>query len=105
MKQINKLGSMQSLLKFLPGMPKISDEQQELLDKEMKNFEVIINSMTKEERANPDILKNSRKVRIAKGSGKTNADINRVLKKYEQMKMMMKQMKNKKGMFPPNFKF
>ncbi len=105
MKQIQKLGSMKSLLKFIPGMPKISDEQQDQLDKEMKNFEVIINSMTYEERLHPEILKNSRKVRIAKGSGKTNADINRVLKKYEQMKMMMKQMKGKKGgMFPPNFK-
>lgn len=106
MKQIQKMGSMKGLLKLIPGMPSISDEQQELLNKEMRNFEAIINSMTPEERENPSILKNSRKVRIAKGSGKTNADINRVLKKYDQMQMMMKQMKGKKGgMLPPGFKF
>ena len=106
MKQIQKMGSMKGLLKLIPGMPSISDEQQELLNKEMRNFEAIINSMTPEERENPSILKNSRKVRIAKGSGKTNADINRVLKKYDQMQMMMKQMKGKKGgMLPPEFKF
>ena len=70
----------------------------------MNNFEIIINSMTPFERENPEILKNSRKIRIAKGSGKTTADVNRVLKKYEQSKMMMKQMKNKKGgMLPPGF--
>ena len=97
MKQIKKLGSMQGLLKLIPGMPKITDEQQELMEKEMKNFEVICQSMTPEERANPAILKNSRKVRIAKGCGKTNADINKLLKKYEQMNMMAKQLKNNKG--------
>lgn len=105
MRQIQKLGSMKGLLKLIPGMPKITDEQQDLMEKEMKNFEAIINSMTLEERQNPSILKNSRKVRIAKGSGKTNADINRVIKKYEQMQQMMKQMKGKKGMLPPGMKF
>lgn len=105
MKQVQKLGSMKGLLKLIPGMPKISDEQQELMEKEMKNFEVIINSMTLEERCDPSILKNSRKVRIAKGCGKTNADVNKVIKKYEQMQTMMKQMKGKKGMLPPGFKF
>ena len=103
MKQIQKLGSMSAILKMIPGMPKITPEQQEMAEREMKNFEVIINSMTKEERRNPDILKNSRKVRIAKGSGKTAHDINMVLKKYEQMKETMKQMKGfkKGGKFPP----
>lgn len=107
MKQVQKLGSMKGLLRLIPGAPKISDEQQETINKQMKDFEVIINSMTKEERINPLILKNSRKVRIAKGSGKTNADINRVIKYYEKMKEMMKEMKGKKGgnFFPPNMKF
>ncbi len=99
MKQVKKLGSMQGLLKLIPGMPKITDEQEELLNKEMKNFEVICQSMTQEERNDPSILKNSRKVRIAKGCGKTNADINRMLKKYEQTKEMAKKLKNNKGMF------
>ncbi len=105
MKKVQKLGSLGGLLKLIPGMPKISDEQKLAAEKEMKNLEAIVNSMTKEERAHPEILKNSRKVRIAKGSGKTNADINRVLKKFEQSKEMMKQMKlyQKSGRLPPNF--
>lgn len=104
MKQIQKLGSLGGLLKLIPGMPKISSEDQERAAKEMKLFEVILNSMTLEERRYPDLLKNSRKVRIARGSGTTNADINRVLKKYEQMKEMMKMMKGQKdkgGKIPP----
>lgn len=105
MKKVQKIGSLGGLLKLIPGMPKISDEQKAAAEKEMKNLEAIVNSMTKEERAHPDILKNSHKVRIAKGSGKTNADINRILKKYEQTKDMMKTMKQyqKSGRIPPSF--
>ncbi|MCQ2792456.1 MAG: signal recognition particle protein [Bacilli bacterium] len=94
MKQVKRLGSLSGILKLIPGMPKITDEQKEKAEQEMKNFEVIINSMTKEEREHPEILKNSRKIRIAKGSGKTSYDINRVLKKYEQMKEVTKRMKD-----------
>ena len=96
MKQVKRLGSISSILKMIPGLPKISDEQKEKAEQEMKNFEIIINSMTKEERMHPEILKNSRKLRIAKGSGKTSYDINRVLKKYEQMKEVTKRMKDYK---------
>lgn len=103
MKKVQKMGSLGGLLKLIPGMPTLTDEQKAYAEKEMKNLEAIVNSMTPEERAHPEILKNSRKVRIAKGSGKTNADINRVLKKYEQTKDMMKQMKQyqKTGRMPP----
>lgn len=103
MKQIKKLGSLGGLLKLIPGMPKITSEQTEMAEKEMKNIEVLINSMTYEERKNPDILKYSRKIRIANGSGKTVAELNRVLKKYDQMKMAMKQMESyrKSGKLPP----
>ncbi|MCI6789104.1 MAG: signal recognition particle protein [Mollicutes bacterium] len=106
MKQIKKLGSLGGLLKLIPGMPKISKEQQEMAEKEMQNFEIILNSMTYEEKIHPEIIKNSRKVRIAKGCGKTAADINKVLKKYEQSKEMMKQMNRykKSGGLPPNFR-
>jgi signal recognition particle subunit SRP54 len=87
-------------------MPKVSPEQLEKAERDMKEFEVIINSMTYEERMHPEILKNSRKTRIARGSGKTNADINRVLKRYENAKEMMKQMKSRSkkggGGFNPN---
>lgn len=103
MRQIKKMGSLGGLLKLIPGMPKISQEDQTRAEKEMKITEVIIQSMTPEERHHPEILKNSRKVRIARGSGLTSADINRVLKKYEQMKVMMQQMKQyqKGGKRPP----
>ena len=103
MKQVQKLGSLGGLLKLIPGMPKISPEQQAQAEKEMRNFEVIINSMTPEERHNPDIFQYSRKIRVAQGSGKQVSDVNRVLKKYEQMKEMMKKMEQykKSGKMPP----
>lgn len=103
MKQVNKLGSLKGILKLIPGMPKISEEDQLRAEKEMKKVEVIIQSMTPEERHHPEILKNSRKVRIARGCGMTNADINRMLKKFEQMQQMMQQMKQYKkgGKLPP----
>lgn len=103
MRQVNKLGSLKGILKLIPGLPKISEEDQARAEKEMKKVEVIIQSMTPEERHHPEILKNSRKVRIARGCGMTNADINRMLKKFEQMQQMMQQMKQYKkgGKLPP----
>ena len=103
MKQINKLGSLGGILKLIPGMPKISPEQQEAAEREMRNFEIIINSMTKEERKHPELFKYSRKQRVALGSGHTMQDVNKVLKKYEQMKDMMKKMETykKTGRMPP----
>lgn len=105
MKQVQKLGSFGGLLKLIPGMPKISNEQLATAEKQMKDFETIINSMTPYERDHPEVLKNNRKIRIAKGSGRTTADVNRVLKKYEQSKLMIKQMKGMRngGKFPPGF--
>ena len=107
MKRIQKLGSLGGLMRLIPGMPKISEEQKEAGEKEMKNFEAIINSMTPYEREHPEVLKNSRKVRIAKGCGKTNADINRLLKRYEAMLDMMKKMQQykKTGRMPPGMGF
>ena len=103
MKKVQKMGSLGGLMKLIPGMPKITPEQQALAEKEMKNFEIIINSMTPYERANPAVFKYSRKQRVANGCGKTIADVNKVLKKYEHMKEMMKQMESyrKSGRMPP----
>ena len=103
MKMVQKMGSLRGLAKLIPGMPSLTDEQQEKAEQEMKSFEAIINSMTPYERKHPETLKFSEKNRIAKGSGKTNADINRVIKKWEQSKEMMKQMKQyqKSGKVPP----
>lgn len=107
MKRIRRMGSLGGLMKLIPGMPSISEEQQEAGEREMKNFESIVNSMTPYERAHPEVLKNSRKVRIAKGCGKTNADINRLLKRYEAMLDMMKKMQQykKTGRMPPGMNF
>ena len=103
MKQVQKIGSIGFIAKMIPGMPKLTDEQKERAEKEMKVFEAIINSMTPYERRHPEILRFSHKNRIAKGSGLTNADINRVIRKFEQSKEMMKQMKQyqKSGKMPP----
>ena len=104
MKQVQKLGSLGGLLKMLPGAPKVAPEQLAAAEKEMKNFEIIINSMTFEERQNPEILQYSRKIRIANGSGKQVSDVNRVIKKYDAMKETMKKMEQykKSGRMPPN---
>lgn len=88
LQNIKKLGSLGSILKMIPGMGQIGDLAP--AEKEMKKVEAIIQSMTKEERKKPEILKASRKQRIAKGSGTEVADINRLLKQFEQMKAMMK---------------
>ncbi|MBP9510578.1 MAG: signal recognition particle protein [Fusobacteriaceae bacterium] len=85
---IKKLGPLKNILKMLPGVGDIGDLAP--AEKEMKKVEAIIQSMTKEEKKNPDILKASRKQRIAKGSGVEVADINKLLKQFEQMKQMMK---------------
>jgi len=93
MEQINKLGSMKGIMRFIPGMPKISDEQMKEANEQMKKTKAVISSMTKEERVHPEILKASRKIRIAKGSGTQASDVNRVINQHEKMKEMMKQMK------------
>lgn len=88
LQNIKKLGSLGSILKLIPGMGQIGDLAP--AEKEMKKVEAIIQSMTKQERKKPEILKASRKQRIAKGSGTDVADINRLLKQFDQMKTMMK---------------
>ncbi len=103
LKQVQKLGSLGGLIKMIPGMPKITPEQTAQAEKLMRQCETIINSMTPYERHNPEILKYSRKQRIAQGSGTTLTQINQVLKRYDQMKDAMKQMKQyqKSGKVPP----
>lgn len=105
MKQVQKIGSIGAIAKLIPGMPKLTDEQKDAAEREMKVFEAVINSMTPYERRHPQVLRYSHKNRIAKGCGLTNADINRVLRKYDQSKEMMKQMKQyqKSGKMPKGF--
>ncbi len=105
MKMVQRIGSLGSIAAMIPGMPKLTDEQKEKAETEMKTFEAIINSMTPYERRHPEVLRFSHKNRIAKGSGKTNADINRILKRFEAGKKMMGEMKKyqKSGKIPPGF--
>lgn len=95
-KQIKKLGPLENLIKLIPGASKMGLNNVEIDPKVMARTEAIVLSMTPEERKNPDIIKASRKQRIASGCGQKVEDVNRLLKQFEQMKTMMKQMKNMK---------
>ncbi len=97
MEQMKKLGSISKILKFIPGMPKISAEDTQKAEKDLKRTKAVIQSMTLEERKNPSILKASRKIRIANGCGMQVSDVNYVLKKYEQSKELFKQLKGQMG--------
>ena len=100
--QFKKLGSMSKIMKMLPeqlmGGMQLSDEQSEEVEAQMKRTEAIIDSMTKQERREHKIIDASRKTRIARGSGSTIAEVNGLLRQYEQMKKMMQQM-NRGGLF------
>ena len=100
--QFKKLGSMSKLMKMLPeqmmGGMQISDEQSAEVDTQMRKTEAIIDSMTKHERNDHRVLDASRKTRIARGSGSTIAEVNQLLRQYEQMRKMMAQM-NRGGLF------
>lgn len=93
MKQMKKLGSLSKILGMIPGMPKISQEQMDFIQTELRNYEIIINSMTPQERKKPEIVKASRKSRIVKGCGLSNQEINRLLNRYDAMKKQLPQMK------------
>ena len=89
--QIKKMGSIKSVLSMLPGMDrKLRDV--DIDDRQMDRVEAIIKSMTKKERSNPDILNASRRRRIAAGCGQSVEEVNRLVKQYEQMKKMFKQL-------------
>jgi signal recognition particle subunit SRP54 len=90
MKSIHKMGSMRTIMRLIPGANKITDEQLEQSEVQLKKTEAIINSMTKAEREKPQIIDPKRKRRIAKGSGTEVSDINNLLKQFEQMQQMMK---------------
>ncbi len=104
--QIKKMGSLKSVLSMLPGMEKQLRDV-DVDDRQMLRVEAIIQSMTAKERRKPEILNASRRRRIAAGCGQTVEDVNRLIRQYEQMKKMFKQMngKGKKRMmrgFNPN---
>ena len=94
MKQMKKLGPLENLLKLIPGAKKMGLNNIKIDPKQMAHIEAIVLSMTPEERKNPSIIKASRKTRIAKGSGRSVQEVNRLLQQFEEMKKMMKQFKN-----------
>ena len=113
LKQMRNMGGMASMMSKLPGVGQLPDNvKSQMDDKVLVRMEAIINSMTHKERAKPEIIKGSRKRRIAVGSGMQVQDVNRLLKQFDDMQRMMKKMKNggmakmmrgMKGMMPPGF--
>ncbi|PQJ09566.1 signal recognition particle protein [Flavipsychrobacter stenotrophus] len=98
--QIKKMGNIKDLLAMIPGVGKAIKDI-DISDDAFKGIEAMINSMTPEERSNPDIIDTSRRKRIAKGSGKDVNEVNAFMKQFEQMKQMMSQMNKFKGMGGP----
>lgn len=101
MRRIKKLGSLDSILKMIPGLgglrEKLAEAGGAMPEKELARTEAIINSMTMRERRNPDLLNGSRRARIAKGAGVSVAQVNQMVRQFEQMRQMMKGMMGGKG--------
>ena len=100
LKQMKKLGPLEKLLGMLPQARQMGLNNVNIDPKDIAHVEAIVLSMTKEERKNPEILKASRKQRIAKGSGRSVEEVNRLLKQFDMMKQMMKQFSNGKMKLP-----
>ncbi len=94
MKQMKKLGPLENIIKMLPGAKKMGLTSVKIDPKQMAHVEAIVLSMTPKERRNPDIIKASRKTRIASGSGTSVQEVNKLLQQFDQMKKMMKQFSN-----------
>jgi signal recognition particle subunit SRP54 len=96
MREVRKLGPIQDLLAMLPGVPggknALKDLAGQVDDRQLGRAEAVISSMTREERQNPAIIGGSRRLRIARGSGTTTADVNALLKEFESARKMMKSM-------------
>ena len=94
MAQIKKLGPLENLIKMMPGARKMGLNSININPKDMAHIEAIIQSMTPYERKHPEVLKMTRKQRIAKGSARSVEEVNRLLKQFEQMKDVMKRVGN-----------
>ncbi len=98
LKEMDKMGGVMGMMNKLPGLGGVSDSIKEKGNSMLKKMTAMIDSMTRQERRNPDLLKNPRKLRISKGSGVSIPEVNRMLKQFEQMQKMMKKMGNKRSM-------
>ena len=92
MHSLKKMGNLEQLVGMMPGVKPGALKDAELDEKQMAHIEAIILSMTKQERAKPEIINGSRRKRIANGAGLTVEEVNKLLKQFDQMKKMMKQM-------------
>jgi len=97
MRQVQRMGPLEQLLKMIPGAGKLKIPAGNLDAKRFKHVEAIILSMTPEERRKPDVLNSSRKMRVAKGSGRPVSEVNRLLKQFKEMEAFMKQMRGMMG--------
>lgn len=98
MDQVKKLGPLDQIMDMIPGMGKMKQMQDVKVDeKQMGRVEAIVHSMTTEEKQNPDLINHSRRKRIATGSGTTLADVNRLIKQFDEMRRMMKQFSSMMG--------
>ena len=98
LQQVEKMGPLSQLVEMIPGLSSLARRLPEGMDeKQMKKVEAIIFSMTKEERRHPDIIDGSRRKRIARGSGTTPQDINRLLNQFRQAQKLMKQLESRKA--------
>jgi signal recognition particle subunit SRP54 len=92
MRQIQKMGPLEGILKMLPGVNTKALKQMKADPNRMKHVEAIVLSMTPEERKNPGIINGSRRARISRGSGRPISDVNRLLDQFREMQKMMKKM-------------
>ena len=91
---MKKIGPLENLIKMIPGAKKMGLTDVKIDPKQMARIEAIVLSMTPKERRNPDIIKASRKTRIAAGSGTSVQEVNKLLQQFDQMKKMMKMVTN-----------
>ncbi|MBR4288533.1 MAG: signal recognition particle protein, partial [Clostridia bacterium] len=97
--QLKNMGSLEQIMGMIPGMKPGALKDVNFDDRQIDRTKAIIQSMTPKERQKPDIINASRRRRIAAGCGQTVEDVNRLLRQYEQMNKMMKQLTGKKGKF------
>ncbi len=98
LQSIKKMGSLESIFRMIPGLGSKLPADMKIDDNALKHVEAIIQSMTNKEREKPDILNGSRRLRIAKGSGRTVTEVNRLIRQFDDMKKMMKKFASGKGM-------
>jgi len=97
LQSIKKMGSLESIMRMIPGLGRKLPADLKIDDKQLKHIEAIIQSMTEKEREHPEIINGSRRLRIAKGCGLSVTEVNRLLRQFEDMKKMLKKVNTPQG--------